>query len=179
MAAARYAVHTQKALEAILFVSNASPGMDVYHVARAVFDAERYHLNKYGRPIAGDDYQADTYGPLGRTVYGLVTNDPIAMLALGTNGPLPFNIMDGWRVAAGRDANVRLLSESDREALAQAVAKVAGHSFGELVTEARADKAYAAANGGPIHYEDMLSGDDPDHAGKAADLKESAPFAVF
>ena len=57
--AARYAVHTAKAVETIVWLANAKPGIDVYHVVKCAFFADKDHLNRFGRPIAGDDYDAE------------------------------------------------------------------------------------------------------------------------
>jgi uncharacterized phage-associated protein len=179
MATARYAIHTAKALESIVWLANACPEIDIYHIVKAAFFADKDHLNEYGRPIAGDDYQADTYGPLGQCVYRLLKGDPIEMLALGGNGPLPFKVDNRWRVTADREANTRILSDSDVAALQRAVNFVAPLGFNELVGMTHQEKAYIEANGGRMRYEDLLNEDDPDRAEKAADLAETARFAVF
>lgn len=177
--AARYAVHTAKALETIVWLANAKPGIDIYHVVKCSFFADKYHLNKYGRPISGDNYVADTYGPLGRSVYNIMNGDPIEMLALGGNGPLPIHVGDRWMVIADRCANTRVLSKSDVEALEWAVHEVADLSFGELVDITHNDPAYIAANGGRMRYEDLFNEDAPHREEKAAELEETARHAVF
>jgi hypothetical protein len=176
---ARYAVHTAKALETIVWLATASPGIDIYHVVKGAFYADKYHLNKYGRPIAGDDYQADMYGPLGQCVYRLLNGDPIERLALGGNGVLPFTVGERWRVTADREANARVLSDSDVEALQHALGVVADRSFNELVGMTHQERAYIEANGGRMKYEELLDEGDPDRDEKAADLAETARFAVF
>jgi len=179
MSAARYVPHTAKTLEVILWLANASQGIDLYHVVKAAFYADKYHLNKYGRPISGDEYQADRYGPLGQCIYGLLVQSPLEMLALETNGPLPFVVGHAWRVIPDREANIRLLSESDVEALAHGLGQVEGRSFDDLVRATHDEKAYIEANGGLMKFEDLLDDDDPDRDEKAADLAETARHAVF
>ena len=179
MVVARYAVHTAKALETIVWLANASPGIDIHHVVKGAFYADKYHLNKYGRPIAGDDYQADAYGPLGKCVYRLLNHDPIEMLALGGNGVLPFTVGERWRVTADREANTRVLSESDIEALRHAIGVVANLTFDELVRMTLDERAYIEADGGRMRYEDLLDEGDPDRDEKAEDLAATARFAVL
>jgi hypothetical protein len=176
---ARYAVHTTKALETIVWLANASPGIDIYHIVKAAFYADKHHLNSYGRPIAGDDYQADMYGPLGKCMYRLLNADPMEMLALGGNGALPFAVGERWRVTADREANLRVLSDSDVEALHHGLTMVEGRSFNELVRMTHDEKAYVEANGGRMKYEDLLDESDPDRDEKAEDLTETARYAVF
>jgi uncharacterized phage-associated protein len=162
-----------------VWLAKASPEIDIYHVVKAAFYADKYHLNKYGRPIAGDDYEADRYGPLGQCVYGLLRRDPMEMLALGGNGELPFQVGERWTVVADREANLRVLSESDLEALAYGLRKVEGRSFEDLVQATHDEPAYVEANGGRMKYEDLLDADDPARNAKAADLAENARSAVF
>lgn len=172
---ARYAVNTAKALESILWLANARRGIDVYHVVKAAFYADKYHLNNYGRPISGDDYRADMYGPLGDVVYGLLRGDPLEILALGGNGALPFKVSKKkFVVSPEREANERKLSKSDIEALRHGLDFVAGKSFNDLFEVSHDDPAYIAANGGRIKYEDLLDADDPDRDEKAEALAEMA-----
>ena len=179
--AARYAVHTAKAVEVIVWLANAKPGIDIYHVVKCAFFADKDHLNRHGRPITGDDYDADTYGPLGRSVHRLLRRDPIEMLALGGNGILPFRVLDNarWIVEVDRGANLQVLSKSDVDALQSAVEEVGDLSFNELVNRTHAEPAYIAANGGRMRFEDLLDRADPQGDEKAADLAETAPRAVF
>jgi hypothetical protein len=179
MIEARYRPNTAKALEVILWLAAANQGIDIYHVVKAAFFADKYHLNKYGRPVCGDEYQAHRYGPLGECIYGLLTDSPLDRLALENNGPLPFTMGVGWHVSPTRGPNMRLLSESDVEALAHGLAQVVGKSFDQLVQQTHDDKAYVAANGGRMSYEDFLDDDDPERDHKAAYLAETARNAVF
>lgn len=176
---ANYRVHTDKALEVIVWLANKRPHIDIYHVVKCAFYADKYHLNKYGRPIAGDHYVAETYGPLGKAVYGLMKGDPFEVLALGGNGDLPFMVGDDWRVAAAREANVNRLSPSDVEALEWAVANYAEKTFDELYEESHADPAYIAAEGGSMRYEHLLDPHDPQRAAKARALEEMAQSALL
>jgi uncharacterized phage-associated protein len=181
LAAARYVVNTAKTVEVILWLANAKPGIDMYHVVKCAFFADKAHLNRYGRPVTGDDYDADTYGPLGRAVYGLLRRNPIHMLALDSNGELPFRVLEDrkWLVEADRGPDHKLLSPSDVEALEWALGEVGNLSFEELVELTHQEPAYIAANGGRMRYEDLLDASDPDRDEKAADLAESAPQAVL
>ena len=178
---ANFRVRTDKALEVIVWLANKRPHIDVYHVVKCAFYADKYHLNKYGRPIAGDKYEADTYGPLGKAVYGLMKGDPFEILALGGNGPLPISVDEasGWQVVASREVNSNRLSESDIEALEWAVEHYADKTFDELFKESHADPAYIAAEGGTMRYEDFLAGDDPLRSEKAQDLQERAVSALL
>lgn len=176
---ARYAVNTAKALETIVWLASERPGIDVYHVVKCAFYADKYHLNKHGRPVAGDNYVADTYGPLGKTVYGLLRSDPFEILALGSNGDLPFEVVGRYQIRPTREANLRRLSNSDVESLRYALDTYADKTFDELFIESHNDPAYIAANGGAMRYEDLLALDDPQRREKAQYLGEVASSAVL
>jgi uncharacterized phage-associated protein len=175
---ARYAVQTAKAVEVILWIANAQPGLDVYHVVKAAYFADKSHLRRFGRPIFGENYEAAPYGPLGNTLYGLIMGAPLEILALGGNGHLPFRL-DGLVVVPRREANTSLLSTSDVTALNEAVEIVAPLSFDDLVEITHDDPAWINAQGGRMKYEDMLDYDDPDYDRRVAALNDSARHAAF
>jgi hypothetical protein len=174
----RYIPNVSKALEVVLWIASRSPGMDIYHVVKASFFADKYHVSKFGRPICGDSYAAAPWGPLPQVIYNLLRHDPIEMIALESNGDLPFRI-EKHRVYAEREANQRRLSQSDIEALEHGVSHVRDMSFDELYRETHADPAYLNADGAQMDYRDFIPADDEDGAEKAAIIGETARFAVF
>ena len=177
---ARYIPDTAKVLEVILWLTTESPGMDVYHVVKCAYYADKRHLNQYGRPIAGDQYEADEYGPLGQCIYGLLRGRPLEALALELNGgPIPISVGDQDHVVVpGRDPNLGKLSQSDVEALHWAIENYAHMSFRELLELGHEEEAYQRADGGRMRYEDMLD-PAPDRETKAQELSENARHAVF
>jgi hypothetical protein len=177
--AARYAVNTSKALEMILWLASERPGIDIYHVVNSAFYADKYHVNKYGRPIAGDDYMADQYGPLGDVIYGLLRRDPLEILALGGNGEVPFTIEGVFQVNPQRGPNIRRLSMSEVEALHVGLEFVADKTFDELVEISHQEPSYIAAQGGRMEYERLLDASDPKRREKAESLADSAPSSAL
>jgi hypothetical protein len=176
----RYIPNVSKALEVILWIASRAPGMDVYHVVKASFFADKEHIAKYGRPICGDSYSAAPFGPLPQVIYNLLRHDPIEMIALDTNGELPFTVDKKHRVYADREANERRLSKTDIAALEHGVQRVAGMSFEEIYQETHADPAYINASGGLLmDYRDFIPDDDDDKAAKAEDIEDTACYAVF
>lgn len=175
----KYVPDTSKAVEVILWLANREPGIDIYHVVKAAYFADKEHVTRYGRPIVGDEYRADVYGPLPRVIYGLLIHDPLEILASGTNGRLPFEIKDVYRVHATREPNLRRLSDSDVAALTHGHEVVRDKSFGELVELTHDDPAWINADGGTMDYRDFIPLDDPDREAKAADIAEVARYAVM
>lgn len=175
----RYIPNAQKALEVILWIVTEKPGFDVYHVVKAAFFADKYHLRNYGRPICGDLYSAAPFGPLPQVVYNLLKRDPIEMIALDSNGNLPLTIDNAHRVYGEREPNLRRLSETDREALKFGVKHVDGRRFDDIYGETHDDPAYFKAEGLQMDYRDFLAEDDPLRDDKAEMIEETARSAVF
>lgn len=175
----RYIPNTGKALEVILWLANREPGIDIYHLVKAAFFADKAHITEYGRPIVGDDYEAREYGPLPRVIYGLLKHEPLEILAAGTNGILPFKLSKEFTVLPDRGPNLRKLSESDQEALQHGLDFVRDKSFDELVDITHNDPAFLNANGGTLDYRDFIPEDDPERDAKAQDMCEIARESVF
>ena len=180
MRAPRYVPSAEKALEVILWFAHSWPGIDVYHLAKAAFYADKHHVSNYGRPIVGDQYEAAPYGPLPQVIYGLIKHDPIELLALGSNGPLPFEMdADTYQIKGQREPNPRRLSESDVEALEVGLSHVRGRSFDELYAETHNDPAYQRSEGMRMDYREFIDDEDPDKPKKAEYLTEVAALAVL
>lgn len=175
----RYVPNVSKALEAILWIVSRRPGFDVYHVVKAAFFADKMHLSTYGRPISGDLYSAAPFGPLPQVVYNLLKRDPIEMIALESNGDLPFRVDERHRVYGEREANARRLSETDREALDFGINHVDRRSFEDIYNETHDDPAYVNAEGMQMDYRDFIPDDDELKSEKIEAIEETARFAVF
>jgi hypothetical protein len=172
----RYATNVAKAQEVILWLATRVRGIDVYHLVKAAYFAEKKHISEYGRPIVGDAYRAAPHGPLAQVIHGLLRHEPLDILALETNGDLPFSVgVDGtFVVTATREANPRMLSSSDVEALEHGARHVENRSFNDIKHETHVDPAYIRADGGMIDYRDMIADDDPQRKQKRAYIEESA-----
>jgi hypothetical protein len=175
----RYSANVHKALEVILWLARMNPSIDIYHLVKAAFYADKHHVNAYGRPVCGDCYDAAPFGPLPKVIYGILRRTPIEMIALGGNGDLPFSIDKAHRVTADRDPNLRLLSESDVQALQIGLDHVRDKTFDDLYVDTHNDTAYVRAAGTQMDYRDFIPDDDPDADEKRAYLLETAREAVF
>lgn len=70
-----YRMDYKKAIEAIVWLANKNPGIDIYHVAKILYYAEKTHLNRYGRPIIGATYIRMGYGQVPSEVRDLITKN--------------------------------------------------------------------------------------------------------
>jgi hypothetical protein len=172
---------TDKVLESIVFVADRPQPMDLYHVVKALYFADKYHIQKHGRPIAGDGYDAAQYGPLAQVAYGLLKGDPLEMLALGGNGgALPFSVTGRqYLVTTDRSATMSVFSKSDIEALKHGIGEVEGKSFDDLYRITHADPAYIRADGGLIDPRDYIPDEDKNADKKREYIAENASAWVF
>jgi uncharacterized phage-associated protein len=174
-----YTANVQKAVEVILWFAAQSQTIDVYHVVKGAFFADKFHIQNFGRPVIGDQYRAVTWGPLPQVIYGIIRRQPIEMQALQSNGYLPFRLENEYNIRADREPNIDLLSASDQKALRHGWNEVRDKSFHELIELTHADPAYVKASGGVMDYRNFLDPDDPERETKARYLEEVAPYAVF
>lgn len=175
----QYVPHTAKAVEAILWLVERRPGFDIYHIVKAAYFADKYHIAAYGRPICGDIYSAGPYGPLPQVMYGLLKHDPLELLALEGNGDVPFTVGQRFQVIGTRGPNLRKLSKTDVEALEVGFEHVRDRSFNAIYDETHDDPAYIRADGLRMDYRDFIADEDPRKESKALLIEETAAYAVF
>lgn len=175
----RYATNSTKIVECLVFLASEHPGIDVYQTVKALFFADKEHVARYGRPIAGDEYRAAQWGPLAQTAYKLLNRGPIEILSLEGNREVPFSIDGAQRVAVTRGPDMDRLSQSDVEALRFGLARVIHRTFDEIYEETHADHAYINADGGMMDVRDFISDSDPDAEEKRLHVAESTRGLVF
>lgn len=135
----------RKALEVLLYVTHHQP--DMYKALKAIFYADKAHLSRYGRLIAGDRYVAMRHGPVPSGLYDIIkfVRGDGAPLALGTQAKEAFTI-EGNAINPLRGPDQEVLSESDRECLDQAIRDYAYKSFNELKKLSHDDPAFQQAD---------------------------------
>jgi len=156
--AIRFRANPRKALEVILWFANKRRGIDFHSILKLLFFADVVHLNEYGRPIVGDDYNALPYGPVAQTTYDILKCEPLAVEELGLD-EMPFTIAGRYRVHPKREPDLRKLSESDVEALQTAWDRYAHLSFNARTDQSHEHPAYRNADGQRMRYEDFLEGE--------------------
>jgi uncharacterized phage-associated protein len=190
MAARRFfTVNQDKVLETLVFIASERPGIDVFHVCKVLYFAEKAHLNQYGRPISGDTYFALPRGPVPTLAYDMVKGDPKvggAMLekvgaALASDKA---SEDDYTRIRARRQPNLDLFSESDLECLKAAIARYADMDPQKLLKLAHEESGYLSvyregARVQPISYDLILNKDNPYYAEVLRDLEENAGLVLL
>lgn len=113
-----YRTNARKALEVILWCAQkrAPAPVEFHRALKVLFAADVVHLNRYGRPIVGDDYKALPYGPVPQTTYDIMKREPLALSELDLS-EVPFEVVRGHYILPKRAPDLDYLSESDIEAL--------------------------------------------------------------
>jgi uncharacterized phage-associated protein len=156
-----------------------------YDVVKTLFLADRAHLNEWGRPITYDNYTAMLHGPVPSLAYDFLKGNSKA-LRENKVAELPWKSVEqpkNIRHFFPVDSAVAVdehLSESDKEALDDALGMVLRLGFGQIRKLTHEDPAYVDAwrdNGGSAAY-DMKLGllfDTPNFE-QAAALADSSPY---
>jgi len=155
--------NVKKAIEVILWLaSRKQDGVDVFHIVKAIFYSDVYHLNNYGRVIFGDTYAAMKYGPIPSKTYDILNNDLLTMSCLGLT-EVPFE-RNNIIIKALRNPNMEEFSESDIEALQYGWDEVKDKSFKQISDSLHEHDAYKkkwdsserTVNSIPIDFEDLI-----------------------
>lgn len=114
----------RKAVETLLYVARRAPIPDRIHICKIIYFADKYHLENFGRFIFGDHYVAMHNGPVPSGAYDLIK--------AAEAGQVKELRADDLYVMGLRDPLLEVFSESDFEALDQAVAQYGNISFSRL-----------------------------------------------
>jgi uncharacterized phage-associated protein len=140
-----YTVDVEKAVEVILYLAKRAPIPDIYHLCKILYFADKKHLERYGRFICDESYVAMKNGPVPSGVYDLlkyVRGD--GRVLQSEHARNSFRIEE-HRVFPFRDANLAMLSESDRECLDEAIAENGNLPFHGLKKKSH-DAAFDSAD---------------------------------
>lgn len=148
-------MNPQKAVEAVLWIiKNGESNM--YNIWKILFTAEKYHLNKYGRPITGDKYMAMEYGTVPSWLY-----DTAKLRKQGVGF-----YKDANSLFAEREPLLDYLSKSDISALKYGLKEYSGLSFAEVRDKNHKEPAWiknyearGSADAIQIPFEDMIDED--------------------
>jgi uncharacterized phage-associated protein len=125
----QFKFNIEKAIESVLYILDILETLEdkiptIYHVCNILYFADKEHLEKYGRFISGDRYQAMKYGAVPKEIYNLMSFVRGNSLPNGFH-PIPkiyeevsqaFKIDDEY-IENLRKPNTDFLSQSDIECL--------------------------------------------------------------
>jgi uncharacterized phage-associated protein len=141
---------TASICEAMLYVMGAVPNLTQYQIVKALFLADRAHLNRYGRPITFDNYVAMEHGPVPSLAYDVLKPTHQLKFRYKFGGDVPWKSAPvpnskARRYTPLRPPNLDHLSRSDRLALDEAVGVVKHMSFDDLRNLTHEDRAWKEA----------------------------------
>lgn len=175
----RFELNERKAVEALVWLANAQPGITFYYVVKVLFFADKIHLNKYGRPILGDQYVAMEHGPVPSTVYNMLKHDPFLGPDLRKAVKEALSI-DDTRVKAIRKPDMEVFSKSDIECLKESLSIFGHMSFGTLKRVSHDEKAYSDASANSeMDYIKMIDEENPHKDAIVKRLKELSKQLAF
>jgi hypothetical protein len=172
----RFNFNEAKALEALVFIAQHWPGITPFYIAKVMFFADRNHLRAFGRPVTGDIYIAMADGPVPSRTCDIIKGnidffgDPeaaVSAIRVDRNESYP-------RVYSIRDPNVDLFSQTDIEALNQAISFCRGKSFSYLSNLTHQEPAWAQAPPNGQMDLELLVPDD-----MREEVREAAAYAVL
>jgi len=175
----RYRTNLSKAIETIIWLANEKPGIDIYHVAKVLYYADKMHLNRYARPILGDTYINMEFGQVPSAIRDLITEsfpwlDPDYLEEVAKSLRA-----EGRRreLTALRRPNMDYFSQTDIECLCESLQKYGNLSFGDLVRLAHGEKSYIETElNQSIDYALMVDDDNPDRDDILRQMAETAPY---
>jgi hypothetical protein len=146
----------EKIVEAIAFVIAEAErrGLIItqYDIIKTLFFADKSHLNTYGRPVIYDNYVAMPHGPVPSLAYDLLKgwtsglrHHRLDSLPWSRRAAPEISPSANIFFSAKRDFNEDVLSESDVEALRDALIAVKSLTFGQIKRLTHEDPAYIDA----------------------------------
>jgi len=171
----RFNVNRKKTAEAIIWIVERGES-NVYNIMKILYAADKYHLNRYGRPVTGDRYVAMQYGTVPSAAYGMV-NAPEPGIGFKKSGHRVI-------VDKGRTFNKGKFSETDEEALEHGFKEYGGLSFSAVVDKNHRERSWVLAtrrapdtsDASEVLFEDMIDGR---KKWLIDDLKEMGQYAVI
>lgn len=179
----RFKIDYKKSIEAIVWLAKQKPGINIYHIAKVLFFADKEHLNRYARPVVGDTYIKMEYGPVPSGIRDLITKKD---LFIG-----PDNIekldesvsiadkLDYYKITAEREPDMSLFSQSDIECLSKSLKKYGDLPFGELKKLTHKEKSYIETfENEHIDYSLFIDEDNPLKEEIFEQLEETANYTL-
>lgn len=179
----KFIFNEAKAVEALAYIAGSKPGLAPIFVCKILFFAEKWHLNKYGRPIIADTYIAMPRGPVPSSVKNYIdqnfdwVEEPEEL-----SEAIAIDRAKGWpRLMPGvRPPKLDLFSESDIECLRDAIQYCTTKRADELSHITHFDKAWREADPNrPMDYEKFIDDDNQHREEIIALARENATYGVL
>ncbi len=179
----KFAFSEAKAIETLAFIANESPGLTPFYVAKVCFYAEKWHFNRFGRPILADTYIAMPRGPVPSTIKNFLDGKwDWVEKPQDLDDAVSIDRTQKWaRLFKGkRGPNMALLSQTDIDCLKEAIHFCTSKSAAELSTMTHHEKSWASAEPNrAMDYADFIDDDNPHKAEIAEMAKMDSAYGVL
>jgi uncharacterized phage-associated protein len=172
----RFQFDEKKGVEALTYIATRWKGVTPFFASKVLFFAEKWHLNRYARPIVGDTFIAMPNGPVPSTLYDFIkgnldqAGDPAAFVAA-----LRVDRAQYAQLNAERSVDGNILSVSDTECLDEAISFCQKHRFVSLSNLTHQERSWSEApTNGPMDYEAMIDDENRDLV-----IEEAREFAAY
>jgi uncharacterized phage-associated protein len=120
-------INEQTIVEAVCFLLSRFAELNKLKIVKLLYLADKYHLLHYGRTITRDEYYAMRRGPVGSATKNILSFDVknISAATVAYAKTLISSVDNVFQIK-NKNASFKMLSESDREALAYVI-KTFGH----------------------------------------------------
>jgi uncharacterized phage-associated protein len=145
----RFKPNPQKIIEVIVWIAQRLPQSDRYTVLKTLFYGDKYHLQKYGRPVTGDTYIKMSFGPVACYAYNIIKRDSFLPRDILIAADEAFDNSHGDEkypsVVVKRTPDMDWFSETDIECLEEAAQHCSGKGFSSLMDETHREQAWIQA----------------------------------
>lgn len=178
-----YQINYEKAIEAVVWLANKNPGIDIYHIAKILYYAEKMHLNKYGRPIIGATYIKMDFGQVPSEVRDLINNnawtiEPDYLQRFSESIKIIKDPYD--KLSSSRNADITYFSDTDIECLEESLGKYGNLSFNQLKKISHEEKTWInTEQNEKINYLLMVDEDNENKEEIIKDICTTSQYVVF
>lgn len=175
----QFKISYDKATEVIIWLAKMKPGIDIYHVSKILFYADKMHINKYGRPITGDTYIKMPYGPVPSGVRDLITENSwlSPKQASRIKNSLIIDKNNNYKLTATREPDMEYFSKSDITCLKDSLSKYGWLSFDGLYNSTHSEKCYYETSpNDKINYALLIDDSNPFKNEILEDMEERSQY---
>jgi hypothetical protein len=181
----KFNVDPKKAVETIIYLACKDNSPNQTNMMGMMFYADKIHLNKYGRPVLGDMYIKEKYGPIPSLVYGILKESCFfigkKVIEYANNSFFITMLRNRTKlITPKREVNLDKFSESDLECLDEAYYLLNDKSSRDILHRLEKEKAWKETDiKSDIDYILMLDDNNPLKDGIVEDLEEISQAIVF
>ena len=173
----------EKAIEVIVWLANKNPGIDIYHVAKILYHAEKTHLNRYGRPIIGATYIRMDFGQVPSEIRDLINKNAWMVepdYLKRFSAAIKINKAPHDKLNSLRDADIGYFSDTDIECLEESLNKHGNLPFEQLKKISHEERSWIdTEQNEKIDYLLMVDEDNENKQEIIEDIRTYSQYAIF